>query len=151
MRDTFRKFILYKFYIWRIIDFVMKANNLKMKFNRFKLLFLTLFIIAKEIDILHADIQVSFDWSKHACYGTETILFKPYFYDIDSIVLNAQNMIFSKVEVKNVQGEIIQNLISYDKKKLKIRLEKNSSLLPLMMDSKSDRYRFYMYQTSFTN
>jgi aminopeptidase N len=82
---------------------------------------------SKEIDILHADIQVSFDWSKHACYGTETILFKPYFYDIDSIVLNAQNMIFSKVEVKNIQGEIIQNLISYDKKKLKIRLEKKYS------------------------
>ena len=79
---------------------------------------------SKEIDILHADIQMSFDWSKHTCIGTETILLKPYFYAIDSIVLNAQNMVFSKVEVKNLQGEIIQNLTSYDKKKLKIQLEK---------------------------
>jgi aminopeptidase N len=79
---------------------------------------------SKEVDIFHSDIQVSFDWSKHICYGVETIYLKPYFYDIDSIVLDAQNMIFSKVEVKNTQGDIIQNLISYDKKKLKIQLEK---------------------------
>jgi aminopeptidase N len=82
---------------------------------------------SKDIDILHADIQVSFDWLKHTCIGTETILLKPYFYAVDSIVLNAQNMVFSKVEVKNIQGEIIQNLTSYDKKKLKIQLEKKYS------------------------
>ena len=77
-----------------------------------------------EIDIFHTDIQVSFDWTKHLCYGEERIFLKPFFYDIDSIVLDAQNMVFSKVEVENSKGEIIQHMISYNKKKLNIQLEK---------------------------
>lgn len=82
---------------------------------------------AKEIDILHTDIQVSFNWSKHECIGSETIILKPYFYETDSINLDARNMIFSKVEIKNTQGELIQNITSYDKKVLKIKLEKKFS------------------------
>jgi aminopeptidase N len=79
---------------------------------------------SKDIDIIHTDISVSFNWVKHECIGIETLILKPYFYETDSIILDAKNMVFSNVEVKNMQGEIIQNLISYDKKRLKINLEK---------------------------
>lgn len=81
----------------------------------------------KKIDILHTDIKVSFNWAKHECIGEEMILLKPYFYDTDSIILDAKNMAFTKIEIKNNQGEIIQHIVSYNKKELKIQLEKQFS------------------------
>lgn len=78
----------------------------------------------KYIDIIHTELFVKFNWGKHECLGTANILLKPYFYPTDSIVLDAKSMIFEKIQVKNMQGDEILNMPVYDKKLLKLKLEK---------------------------
>lgn len=78
----------------------------------------------KVIDILHMDLAVEFNWAKHECMGKQTIQLKPYFYETDSITLDAKQMTFSKVELKDQQGSEILHLINYDKKILNLRLER---------------------------
>nr|MBP6315912.1 M1 family metallopeptidase [Chitinophagaceae bacterium] len=78
----------------------------------------------KFIDILHADINVKFNWGLHQCIGTETILLKPYFYETDSILLDAKSMIFDGIKIEDMQQNPIQYLVSYDKKILNLKLER---------------------------
>jgi aminopeptidase N len=78
----------------------------------------------RSMDILHMDLDVRFNWGKHECIGKETILLKPYFYAQDSIVLDAKNMIFDGITVTDMRDNPIQYLVNYDKKILKIQLEK---------------------------
>ncbi len=78
----------------------------------------------KQIDIIHADISVRFNWGLHQCIGTEKILLKPYFYETDTILLDAKNMIFDGIKVEDMQQNPIQYLVTYDKKILNLKLEK---------------------------
>ncbi|HOZ52581.1 MAG TPA: M1 family aminopeptidase [Chitinophagaceae bacterium] len=78
----------------------------------------------KVIDIEHVDLEVSFNWGKHECIGKEIITLKPYFYATDSIVLDAKNMIFSEIVITDLENSPIQYLTTYDKKVLRIQLER---------------------------
>ncbi|MBK7761944.1 MAG: M1 family metallopeptidase [Bacteroidetes bacterium] len=78
----------------------------------------------KIIDILHTNLEVSFNWGKHECIGKETIVLKPYFYETDTIVLDAKGMSFDEVSLQDMLGNEIAYLITYDKYKLKLNLEK---------------------------
>lgn len=81
----------------------------------------------KIIDILHTNLEVSFNWGKHECIGKESILLKPYFYETDSIVLDAKGMSFDEISLQDMLGNEIAHLITYDKQKLKLSLEKKIS------------------------
>ncbi|MCC7030647.1 MAG: hypothetical protein IT257_10095 [Chitinophagaceae bacterium] len=78
----------------------------------------------KQIDILHADIAVKFNWGLHQCIGTEKILLKPYFYETDSILLDARHMIFDGISIEDMNHNPIQYLVNYDQKILNLKLEK---------------------------
>lgn len=78
----------------------------------------------KQIDILHCDLDVSFIWSKHECIGKATLKLKPYYYPTDSIILDAKAMVLSKIDIQDQNGQEIQFQLSYDKKKLKLQLER---------------------------
>lgn len=78
----------------------------------------------KIIDIIHADIQVKFKWTEHQCIGQEKILLKPYIYETDSIILDAQSMTFNEIKIEDQHQNEILYTVSYDKKKLKLKLEK---------------------------
>jgi len=78
----------------------------------------------KLIDILHTDIEVSFNWGKHECTGKETLLVKPYFYETDSIILDAKNMIFSEIVITDEKNAPVQYQLVYDKVSLRLKLER---------------------------
>jgi aminopeptidase N len=81
----------------------------------------------KIIDILHMDLAVQFNWENHTCIGKETLWLKPYFYETDSIILDAKNMIFDKIIVTDQHNNNIMYLTNYDKKNLHLKLEKKVS------------------------
>jgi aminopeptidase N len=81
----------------------------------------------RTMDLLHANIDVSFIWSKHECIGKETLWLKPYFYDTDSIVLDAKSMTINSLLVKDMEGNEIQYHIAYDKQKIRLQLERKLS------------------------
>lgn len=78
----------------------------------------------KQIDIIHADIDVSFIMNQHTCIGKETLLIKPYYYATDSVVLDARGMTINKLEVQNKDGSALFFDLQYDKKKIRLKLEK---------------------------
>ena len=81
----------------------------------------------KVIDILHTEINVSFDWDKHLCKGLEKIIFTPYYYDIDSFKLNAENFEFKNLKLS--QGDkTIPFTKKYNDKELIILLSNKISL-----------------------
>lgn len=79
---------------------------------------------ARQIDILHMDLAVAFQWAKKECTGKETLLLTPYYFPTDSLVLDAKNMVFDRVELSDLNENPILHLIDYDKKRLKLQLEK---------------------------
>lgn len=86
----------------------------------------------REIDILHTELNVTFNWKEHLCLGKEVIHFKPYFYSIDSFSLDAKNFIIHSTSLSNKNGKEIAHSIKYNDKKLTIfpehALNKDDSL-----------------------
>ncbi len=54
---------------------------------------------SQEIDILHTELNVSFDWQKHLCFGREKIIFTAYHYPTDSFIVDAKNFTFKNVQL----------------------------------------------------
>jgi aminopeptidase N len=77
----------------------------------------------KKIDLLHTELNVSFDWEKHLCFGKEKIILTPYSYAIDSFKLDAKNF-----QIKNIKlsknGLPFAFRKRYNNKKLSIYLHK---------------------------
>lgn len=74
-------------------------------------------------DIINTKLDLSFYWDSAFVYGKATILAKPYFYDSDQLILDANG--FDIKQVSLVQNEDKKPLdYSYDGKKLKIKLDK---------------------------
>jgi aminopeptidase N len=78
----------------------------------------------KSIDLIHMDLDVKFNWGLHECIGKASIQLKPYYYETDSIVLNAKNMIFGGIDISDQDGNKIQYLVDYNKEKLRLKLER---------------------------
>lgn len=76
------------------------------------------------IDIVHMDLAVSFNWDEHTCLGQATLRIKPYFLPTDSIVLDARNMTFQKIRILDAHGDEIRNLVDYNKRILRLKLER---------------------------
>lgn len=78
----------------------------------------------RRMDILHMDLDVKFVWGLHQCIGTATLLMKPYFYPTDTILLDAKSMVFDVIKINDKSGNEIQYLVDYNKKVLKLILER---------------------------
>ena len=68
----------------------------------------------KQIDILHTDLDIKFNWGKHECMGKAVIRLKPYFYEIDSISLDAHHMVFDGIQILNNEKQPIEYLVTYN-------------------------------------
>lgn len=77
----------------------------------------------KQIDILHTDLDIKFNWGKHECMGKAVIRLKPYFYEIDSISLDAHHMVFDGIQILNNEKQPIEYLVNYNQHKLVLKLE----------------------------
>ncbi|WP_291403935.1 M1 family aminopeptidase [Daejeonella sp.] len=74
-------------------------------------------------DIINTKLDLSFDWDSAYVYGKATISAKPYFYDTDQLVLDANG--FQIKQVSLIQNEDKKPLkYFYDGKKLRVNLDK---------------------------
>jgi aminopeptidase N len=94
-------------------------------------------------DILETDLSVSFNWGKHECLGTISIWMKPYFYESDSIELDAKAMVFHGVQILDQNKQEVLYTLHYNKSKLALKLErkfsaKDSVLLKINYTAKPD-------------
>ena len=53
-------------------------------------------------DIIHTELQVTFDWKNCKLYGKASIQLKPHFYSTDKLYLNARGMEIKSIEVFDV-------------------------------------------------
>jgi aminopeptidase N len=56
---------------------------------------------SKDFDLIHTRLDVNFDWEKHYLEGNALITLKPWFYEQDSLVLDAKGMEIKAVALDN--------------------------------------------------
>ncbi len=94
----------------------------------------------KLIDIIHTDLNVSFDWAKHKCIGEEKITLTPYYYTLDSFTLEAKNFKFKSITLLQ-NNQSVPFSKKYDGKTLWILLDhKITRSDTLIMDIKYVAY-----------
>lgn len=72
-------------------------------------------------DLLHTKLEVSFDWAKQHVLGKATLELKPYFYPIDTVILDAKYFDIHKVQLLN-NGKNLN--YQYDSLKLAVILDR---------------------------
>lgn len=78
---------------------------------------------SREIDIIHTTLKASFDWKNKTMLGEATLLLKPFYYPIDTIILDAKSFDIEKIKVLNLKYSDSMKYF-YDTKKIKIWLGK---------------------------
>lgn len=78
----------------------------------------------REIDILHTDLKVSFDWTRQYLIGEATLTLKPYFYTTDVVVLDAKGQEIKEVNlIKGTERKLLK--YTYANDVLSIQLDRN--------------------------
>lgn len=54
----------------------------------------------RKYDLLHTALKLSFDWEKEQVNGIAEIKLKPYFYDLDKVVLDAKNFDIHSISMR---------------------------------------------------
>ena len=94
-------------------------------------------------DILHTKLEVSFDWDSAYLYGKANLTVKPYFYDTDSLVLDAKGFQIHEVAMVDRIGKKSPLKYVYDDAFLTINLGKTFTKL--------DTYQIFIDYTSMPN
>jgi aminopeptidase N len=76
-------------------------------------------------DLLHTILRLSFDYNKQHVYGKAELIFKPYFYDLDSLEINARSFILNRVAL--IRKDTVPLQYTYDNNVIRIRLDKTYS------------------------
>lgn len=71
-------------------------------------------------DLIHTKLEVSFDWPKSQLLGNATLTCSPYFYETDSLILDAKAMEISSVKLDGKPLKFKYN----DSKFLRIKLDR---------------------------
>lgn len=90
----------------------------------------------KYFDLIHTTLDVRFDWSKSHLLGKAEISMRPYFYAIDSVVLDAKGFEINSIQLANGTS-VIDLKYSYDSLQLNIKLDKfysRKDTLKLLID-----------------
>lgn len=74
----------------------------------------------QEWDIIHTDLDVRFDWINEHVFGRAEITMKPFFYDQQSVTLDAKG--FEIIDIADESGKTLN--YEYDGKEVTIQLEK---------------------------
>ncbi|WP_084454326.1 M1 family metallopeptidase [Algoriphagus terrigena] len=94
----------------------------------------------RDFDLLHTDLDLSFDWSKQTVLGKARLTLKPFFYAQKELVLDAKD--FEVGAISLVEDEKLSKLgYSYDEKQLTI-------YLPEMLTAK-DTFEVEINYTAF--
>jgi aminopeptidase N len=74
-------------------------------------------------DLIHTQLEVSFDWMNRQLFGKATLTFEPYAYPVDSLILDAKAMDINSVTLLQ-DGSQIPLSYKYDNWSLRIKLPK---------------------------
>jgi aminopeptidase N len=74
-------------------------------------------------DLLHTRLDVSFDWEKQHLLGEAELTFKPHFYDVDSLVIDAKGMDLHTVAMLSDNDQKKNLSFSYDSLQIFIDLD----------------------------
>lgn len=77
----------------------------------------------RKIDIIHTDLKVSFDWDKQYMNGNAVITFKPYFYKINGLELDAKGQEIKVVSLMD-GAEKLPLKYTYENDVIKIELDR---------------------------
>lgn len=81
----------------------------------------------RDMDLLHMDLKLEFDWKKQAVHGKAKLRLTPYFYTQKILRLDAQD--FELIRVAQVQGDSSELLgYRYDEQELQVYLSKEVAL-----------------------
>ena len=94
-------------------------------------------------DLLHTKLEVSFDWDSTFLYGKAYLTVKPYFYPVDSLVLDAKGFQIHEVALLNKLGEKSPLKYDYDSSFIQIALDKTYQ--------RNDTYRVFINYTAMPN
>lgn len=78
----------------------------------------------RKIDLIHTKLDVKFDYSNQWLIGRANLTFRPYFYDLSQVTLDAKGFDIQKVEMVTKNGNISATYI-YNDLTLLVNLEKN--------------------------
>ncbi len=77
----------------------------------------------KKFDLIHTRLEVSFDWENRRMPGKATLQLRPYFYEQDTLVLDAKGFDISAVEIVN--GDVTRDArYDYDGLELRVPLDR---------------------------
>jgi len=91
-------------------------------------------------DLLHTRLEVSFDIPKQQLFGKATLDFKPYWYPVDSLILDAKSFDVFRVAIVDKQGNMSDLQYRYENDQIRISLGKTYT--------RSESYRVYVQYTA---
>lgn len=78
---------------------------------------------AKEADLIHTHLQIKFNYELQHAFGQINLLFKPYFYSTNKVVIDAKGMALHRIAV--IKGKDTTNLsYTYDSLQITVLLDK---------------------------
>ncbi|MEO1652988.1 MAG: M1 family metallopeptidase, partial [Bacteroidota bacterium] len=80
----------------------------------------------RKMDLLHTKLEVEFDWEKRYLYGRALLRLKPFFYEQDSLILDAKGFDISSIK-GFVKGDASPWMYRYDEKQISIALPRRLS------------------------
>lgn len=75
----------------------------------------------QDIEVLHVDLDLSFDFQEQSVTGVANLLLSPHFYDTDQVILDAQDFELGRISLKRGE-ENVKLGYQYDGKKVQIFL-----------------------------
>ena len=78
----------------------------------------------RKVDLIHTLLKVGFDWEKQHLIASAELTLKPYFYSIESLVLDAKGMEIKSISLLNSDGKSSVLKYKYDSLQITIDLPK---------------------------
>ena len=77
----------------------------------------------KQIDLIHTHLQIKFNYELQHAFGQINLLFKPYFYATNKVVIDAKGMALHRIA--KIKGKDTTNLnFTYDSLQITVQLDK---------------------------
>ena len=77
----------------------------------------------KQIDLIHTHLQIKFNYELQHAFGQINLLFKPYFYATNKVVIDAKGMTLHRIAM--IKGKDTTNLnFTYDSLQITVQLDK---------------------------
>ncbi len=77
----------------------------------------------KQVDLIHSHLQIKFNYELQHAFGQINLLFKPYFYATNKVVIDAKGMALHRIA--KIKGKDTTNLnFTYDSLQITVQLDK---------------------------